>query len=130
MSAPLRVPGDLVTSVIDLLDEHSGLIDADIGFGLPDSWTVDTRTWVGIFDDSGPARWPIAATVSLRVTVWANGRSEARDIAGRVMSILMTHPIHGVGIRKPSGVIDARDDSTGAVMASFTAQASVRTVTA
>ncbi|MFC9769683.1 hypothetical protein [Rhodococcus jostii] len=129
---PVRIPSDPAVAVKDHLATTvppllTG-IDPTFGVILPGDWTPTSAPRVVVFDDSGPTVWPIATRPLLRITVWASGRSRARQIAGLCLGILLAHSIPAIAtIRDPSSILDARDSHTGAVMASFTVRATART---
>lgn len=129
----LRKPADpaksakdyLAATLPDLLDIN-GLT---VGLVVPEDWTLKSPPHVSVFDDSGPGRWPVATRPVLRVTVWAKGRTLAREIAGSCAGVLLAHKIPGIAnVREPSSILDARDPKNGGLMASFTVRTSVRTL--
>ncbi|MFC9769637.1 hypothetical protein [Rhodococcus jostii] len=129
---PLRIPGDparavkdhLATTVPPLLTG----IDPTFGLSLPGDWTPKSTAHVGVFDDTGPAVWPVATRPLLRVTVWSSGRTRSREIAGLCLGILLAQQVPGVAsVRDPSSILDARDSHNDGVMASFAVRVTART---
>lgn len=106
-----------------------GITGLTVGLVVPDNWTSKSKPHIGVFDDGGPSRWPVSNRPVLRVTVWANGRTLAREISGACMGALLAQPIPGIAnVREPSSILDARDPHNGGLMASFTVRTSVRTL--
>ncbi|MGN7133384.1 hypothetical protein ACTHQY_08935 [Rhodococcoides corynebacterioides] len=98
------------------------------GLGVPNEWKPSQRPFVGVFDDGGPTRWPVATRPLLRVTVWSDGRTRSRTIAALCMGVLLAHNIPGVAsVREPSSLLDGRDPQNHGLMASFTVRTTVRT---
>ncbi|MFC9768835.1 hypothetical protein [Rhodococcus jostii] len=132
---PLRIPGDPARAAKDHLAATipaliSG-IDPTFGLSLPGDWTPASAPWVVVFDDTGPAVWPIATRPLLRITVWSSGRTRSREIAGLCLGVLLAHQIPGIATaRDPSSILDARDSHNNGIMASFTVRATARTIAA
>ncbi|MFC9768656.1 hypothetical protein [Rhodococcus jostii] len=129
---PLRVPADPAAAVKDHLAAAVPAlppgIDPTFGVTLPGDWTPTSAPRVVVFDDTGPTVWPIATRPLLRITVWASGRTRARQIAGLCMGVLLAQQVPGVAsIRDPSSILDARDSHNDGVMASFTVRVTART---
>lgn len=133
MAESLRVLGDPARAVKDFLAAAlppvvSG-VDPSVGLVLPSDWTVKSVPHVGVFDDGGPVLWPVVASSRVRVTVWASGRSRAREIASLAMGLVLVRRVPGVAVvRDPSSILDAFDEHNGGQMASFTVQAKARTI--
>ena len=130
---PLRVPGDPAKAIRDhFAAVLPGLLDAPlptIALNVPDDWTRDSAPHVGVFDDGGPTLWPIYAEPVVRVTVWANGRTLSRTIAGVCLGILYAHTITGVAqVTDISGLLEARDPKNLGLMTSLTANIKARTL--
>ncbi|MHA4848769.1 hypothetical protein L1080_004375 [Rhodococcus sp. MSC1_016] len=98
--------------------------------GPGEDWDVDTSPpHVGIFNDGGPSRWPVATRPLLRVTAWSDGRTRSWDLAGLCMGVLLAHRIPGIAnVREPSSILDDRDPKNDGLMASFTVRTTVRTL--
>lgn len=100
-----------------------------VGLGLLDGWQPSAPRHVGVFDDSGPSRWPISTRPILRVTIWASDRAAARDLAGLCMGLALGRKVPGIAnVREPSGILDAVDPKNSGLMASFTVRTTVRTL--
>lgn len=127
----MRLPDDTALRVKDFLKAEvqvRGFPTVVVGLALPSSWSVKSAPAVVVFDDGGPAEWPILTEPRIRVTVWASGRSAAREIAALCLGLLMSVDVPDVAhVRDPSSILDARDDN-GGIMASFTVAAKSRTV--
>jgi hypothetical protein len=97
---------------------------------VPDKWTPADGPVVLVADDGGPLNWPVMSKNTVRVTVFAEGKDNARAIALRCLGHLHDTRIAGIASTSRSGttVLEARDPKTGADMASFTVPTTVRTV--
>lgn len=129
MTGPVRVPDDAARRVKDFL---AALLSAraSVGLVLPSGWSPKSLPAVVVFDDGGPSEWPILTEPRIRVTVWASGRTQARELAALCIGLLMERDVPGVAlVRDPSSILDARDDN-GGIMASFTVAVKSRTVVA
>lgn len=130
----MRLPDDTAMRVKDYLKAQlpaHGELTVSVGLALPGKWTRSEPPVVVVFDDGGPSEWPILTEPRIRVTVWASGRSLAREIAALCVGLLMSFDVPGVAhVRDPSSILDARDDHNGGIMASFTVAAKSRTVAA
>ncbi len=132
---PARLPGDPAKAAKNYL---AAVVPAMVaapaptfGLVLPASWTTKSAPAVVVFDDSGPARWPVTTRPLLRVTVWADGRDQARAIAGAALAVLTSHRVPAIAtLTEPSGLLEARDSNTAAVLVSFTVRAQSRTLPA
>ncbi|ORL01564.1 hypothetical protein A6F56_04390 [Prescottella equi] len=115
----------------DFLTDQMVLIDPEItaALSLPSEWTPDDPPAVVVFDDSGPVNWPVSTSPQIRVTVWADGRDRARDIAGKCLGWLLCSKVPGITHIGPGvGLLDGRDEQNGGLTASFTVTTIVRTV--
>lgn len=123
-----RVQADIVPGLVDWLAPQ--LTGATVRLSVPDRWTPADGALLIIADDGGPAMWPIKSRHTVRLTAWAAGRTEARGIAALAAGLL--------GAGRPPGVLsvdsemtailDARDENTGAILASTLIVAHARTV--
>lgn len=98
---------------------------------VPDKWTPSDGPVVLVADDGGPLSWPVMSRNIVRVTVFAEGKDPARTIALRCAGYLHDNTPAGIAHIFRSGgtsILEARDSSTGADLASFTVAATVRTV--
>lgn len=125
----MRIPGSPAPLVkADLVAFLAGT--ARVVRDVPDKWTPSDGPVVLVADDSGPLSWPVMSRNVVRVTVFAEGKDPARNIALRCAGYL--HDNNPAGIahisRSGSSILEARDPQTGADMASFTVSATVRTV--
>ena len=129
---PVRTPAQPARLAHDYLKTALPDLTADqftSGLGLPSAWTPKSKPHVGIFDDGGVASWPVSTRPVLRVTVWSDGETKSRTLAGLCLGALLAHPIPGIAnVREPSSILDARDSHNGGLMASFTVRTSVRTL--
>lgn len=128
----LRAPGDSAARVQEYLSETLPSLAIEpvvVTLGLPDDqWSPKSIPHIGIFDDGGASQWPVASSPLLRVTVWSNGRTRSRAVAGWVMGVLLARRIPGVAnVREPSTLLDARDPKNKGLTASFTVRTTVRT---
>lgn len=133
MSEPLRVPGDPAYAIKEhlksLLPAAAGTATLTFGLNVPGSWTKTAPPHVAVFDDGGPARWPISTSPTIRVTVWAYGRTNARRLAGLAYGLVLARRIPGVAtITEPSSILESGDSNhPDATLASFTVRALART---
>lgn len=131
MTGPVRVPDDTASAIRDFLKREipgRTSLTPSVALALPSSWSTKSPPAVVVFDDGGPAEWPILTEPRIRVTVWASGRTDARELAALCVGLLMSLDVPDVAhIRDPSSILDARDDN-GGVMASFTVAVKSRTV--
>lgn len=133
MTEALRVPGEALAPIKAFLLQQLPMRDepsrsATVGLKLPDDWNTSAAAAVVLYDDSGPLLWPVATESQVRVTVWANGRDNARTIAKIALGLLLTSRVDGIARLKPStNLIDGRDERTGGLLASFTVKTTVRT---
>ncbi|WP_431231528.1 hypothetical protein ACQ856_18370 [Mycolicibacterium psychrotolerans] len=128
--ADVRVVGDPVPPVQAFLEALHGA-SVRIVDEVPDDWVVDTDApLIVVADDGGPITWPVLSDPLVRCTVYANGKQTAKQLRRVSMGALLgaRDVIPGGHIRKSGvGYTDARDQDTGADMASFTVTATVRT---
>ncbi|BDC71074.1 hypothetical protein [Prescottella equi] len=125
----LRKPRDAAVPIKDFLIGQLAATDhgATAALKLPTDWSPKSPPAVVVFDDGGPQRWPVSTKPQIRITVWAEGRGEAREIAGKCMGWLLALRVPGVKVSPGSALIDARDPKNGGMMASFTVNTTVRT---
>ena len=103
-----------------------------------DPRTTPNEQQLLVADDGGPrllaTAWAPRQTPAqplIRVTVFARGRTVAREIADRAADwILANRPAGIARIKNVSGLLITKDRATGAYLASFTMPAMVRTVPA
>lgn len=126
-----RVPAEVAVPVKDYLKAKLAVLRPGVtsGIGVPSNWTPQSPTHVGVFDDSGPAQWPIVTSPQIRVTVWSSGRTTSRELAGLCLGLLLEGVPGLVVVKKPTSIIDARDPQNLGLMASFTVPTKARTKT-
>ena len=128
MADDIRVPGDAVPPIKAVYETYFGptVIVAD---EVTEDFDVATSVpLIIVTDDGGPATWPIWADVLIRSTVYANGKQTARQLRRLATGVLMTHVPSGLFIAKTGlGYTDGRDPDTGADLASFAVNVTVRT---
>lgn len=109
--------------------------DVTIGSNVPTTWNPlpisqgGSKAHVLIALDGTPeAEYPIYAAASVRVTVFATGSTEAKTLAGLCQGLLLFHSGGGgiAGIQHLSGILPAKDDITGAQMASIAVRVNLR----
>ncbi|MET9286501.1 hypothetical protein [Nocardia beijingensis] len=132
---PVRRPDDPAKAVKNhLAATVPALVAAPsptFGLVLPANWSPSSPPALVVFDDGGAPKWPVITRPLLRITVWANGRDRARDIASAALSVLMSQGVPGVAtLTEPSGLLEARDTNTNAQLVSFTLRAQSRTLPA
>ncbi|MCQ4119884.1 hypothetical protein [Rhodococcus tibetensis] len=129
---PVRTPGHPALYAKDYLKTALPALTAvqfTAGLAVPDQWTPHSKPHIGVFDDGGPTRWPVATRPVLRVTVWSVSETQSRDLAGLCMGVLLAHKIPGIAhVREPSSILAARDPKNDGLMASFTVRTTVRTL--
>ena len=96
---------------------------------VPKDWDVATDApLIVVTDDGGPTIWPVWSRVLIRSTVYADGKQTARKLRRTATGVLLAHVPFGMAIDKTGlGYTDGRDEDTGADMASFAVNATVRT---
>lgn len=96
---------------------------------LSDDWRPGHPAEVVLEDDSGPMNYPVETRPQVRVTVWADGRDNARAIAGHALGLLLCITVPRIAKVLPgTALIDGRDDKTGGWFASFNVRTRLRTV--
>lgn len=125
-----RVQADIVTPIADWLNPR--IPDADVRLNTPAKWTPAVGAVLVVADDGGDTLWPIKSDHTIRLTAWAAGRTQARAIvalaAGKLAESNPRPP--GVASFDPEmgTILDARDENTGAILASILITAVARTV--
>lgn len=84
---------------------------------------------ITVEDDGGPILWPVYAQPIIRITVHADGKQTAKRLRGIALGAIMASPILGIADLRTTdlGYSEARDDPTGADLASLTVPVTVRT---
>lgn len=122
-----RVTADVMPTIRAALDGR--VPGAEVRLDLPKGWTIDAAPVVVIADDGGAVTWPVKSRHSIRLTAWAATRTEARRLAARAAGELHAARIRGVVVPGESNsVIEARDNGTGARLASTLVPIHARTV--
>ncbi|QFG10030.1 tail terminator [Mycobacterium phage IdentityCrisis] len=125
-----RVQADIVPAVKQWLREQN--IGAAIHSSVPRDWTPEEGALLTVADDGGPVLWPVKSHHTVRLTAYAAGRTEARRIVSLAAGKLAESSPRPAGIANiasdMSGVLDARDKATGAMLASVLVTAKARTV--
>lgn len=129
---PLRVqadPADVLFRYFEQVMPPILALPVEFGTQVPSDWVwSESVPFVGVFDDSGPSRWPIATLHRVRITAWADDRPSSRFVASRCLAVLLAHRIPGVGrINDPTTIIEARDPNNSGFMSSATVQVLART---
>jgi hypothetical protein len=135
--ASVRVQGDAVPAVKAVLVALFGAA-VEVRDELDAGWNVlvpGTKPVIVVDDDGGPVTWPIWSRPIIRITCYANGKQTARLLRRKAMGGLMSNPPAGIYLPTQSpaapgiGYTEARDQTTGADLASFTVTATVKTET-
>ncbi len=113
-----RVQADILPGICDWLDPQ--IPDATTRLSVPPKWQPADGTLLILSDDGGPTQWPVKSRHTIRLTGWASGRSEARRVVALAAGLLGGGRPPGVANveRDMGGVLDARDKTTGAWLAS------------
>lgn len=103
--------------------------DLTLGLALPSEYTAAEHGPVMVvFDDGGPEEWPVSDKLTLRVVVWTDSLPLSREMASYALGQTLSRKAEGIAQILPgTRVLDARDSNNGAIMASYTVRARVRT---
>jgi hypothetical protein len=123
-----RVQADIVPAIKDWLATRVGTVQ--VRLSVPDKWTPADGALLIVADDGGPTMWPIKSQHTIRLTSYAAGRTQAREIVALAAGLLGDGRPAGVANINSdmSSILDARDRNTGAVLASVLMTAHSRTV--
>lgn len=125
-----RVQADIVPAVVDWLGVHS--VGAAVRQNVPDKWSPAAGPVLVVADDGGPTLLPIKSEHTLRLTAYAPGRTQARAVVALAAGKLVESNPRPSGVAhidpEMSGILDARDKETGAMLASVLITAHARTV--
>ena len=123
-----RVQADVLPGIVDWLTPR--ITDADIRLNVPEKWKPTDKAVLVVADDGGPAMWPIMSQHTVRLTAYADGRTKARSIVRKACGLLGNGRPVGVHhvAREMGTILDARDQDTGAVLASVLLNVTARTV--
>ena len=132
MTAPRPEAQDVPNIISDWLGlpEQLGtrFPELDVVLELPSNWKLhSSRPCIVVEDDGDPLGLPVkvGTTPTTRLTSWTTGRD--RRYIHAAMSLLLTTPIPGIAKLLPgTGVLDARDPTTDADLASITVRARAR----
>ena len=120
---------DIKTALVGYLDDEHPT--ATVVLEVSDAYRPSPTTpMVLVADDGGPdLLHRIFAQPTIRVTVFAAGRTQARAICADIGGWLLANRPAGIArIRNVSAILEAKDDKTGAFMASITMPTIVRPV--
>ena len=132
MTAP--APKREAVDVPDLLMDWLGPVlaprfpELSVALELPSGWApFESGPVLLIEDDGDPMGLPVevGTTPNIRITSWTTGRD--RRYVHAAMSELLTTPIPGIAKVLPgTGVLEARDPTTGGDLASITVRVRAR----
>lgn len=127
---PLVAPADPAKLVKDWLKPAvaAKFPDLMVRLELDRNWRLGGAPAVCVFNDGGPLnQWPVNTSPTIRVTSWTTGR-DVRYI-NHILGLMLCTPIPGIAKVLPgTGVIEDKDQTNGADLASFTVRTRVRTV--
>ncbi|MFN6543915.1 hypothetical protein [Mycolicibacterium nivoides] len=127
-----RVQADIVPGIQDWLAAQDLGTTVRVRTSMPANWKPTDGPLLIVADDSGPVRWPIKSQHTVRLTAYAAGRTEARRIVSLAAGKLAESKPRPAGIANisgdMSGVLDAKDKETGAMLASVLLTAHAKTV--
>lgn len=127
-----RVQADVRPAIMSWLDSQS--IGAAVRDNVPEGWTPADGPLLIVADDGGPVRWPIKSRHTIRLTGWAAGPTEAGRITSLAAGRLAESSPRPTGVAHVGaamgGLLRARDESTGAALASVLVTVHARTVEA
>lgn len=129
MSKILATLPDPERVVKDFLDT---VLTETVGIGVPTTWVKGTSaphvqvSTDGMFMES----WPVAGEATIRLVAWAAGPTSAKELAQRAMGYLLAHEGSTTIARtRPlTGLLPARDEQTGAEIASVTVRVTLRSI--
>lgn len=123
-----RVQADILPALCDWLSER--ITDADVRMSVPPKWSPAGGSLLIVADDGGTTMWPVKGRNVIRLTGWADGRTEARRVATLSAGLLGSGRPPGVrSVDSDMGaVLDARDKNTGAWLASVIVTMTSKTI--
>ncbi len=127
MKTPLVFP-DTEKAVRVLLDSLTPA-PTTVGIGVPDGWTSASPTHLQVAQDgTAVPSHRITARVLVRITAWAASTSAAKDAARVAEARLTAHAGDGVIVKitTAAGMYPTRDRDTGAELATFAVNVTVR----
>lgn len=129
------VLGDAIPAIKAVLSTFWGAA-ARVADEVPANWVAQTSVpLITVNDDGGPVTWPLWARTTIRITSYANGKQTAKQVRAKSLGALMAAPPTGIYLPTGApanggiGYTEARDEKTGADVASFTVTATVPTQT-
>jgi hypothetical protein len=122
----VRVQADLLPQLRAALQSET--VGAEVRADLPNNWTVDSQPALVLADDGGPLQWPIKSRNTIRITGWGKDRVAVRRMVARAVGTLHDARLPRLVVsRSSSAVIEARDKTTGAWLASALMTITART---
>ncbi|MCA4997183.1 hypothetical protein HWD35_20890 [Tsukamurella tyrosinosolvens] len=88
---------------------------------LPTDWAPKGGApGVILSDDGGPAEYPVRTIHTVRITAWGADKTTVRDLAAEAAGRLVAGRPPGIAhtSKRAGAVLDARDQATGACLAS------------
>lgn len=115
------VDSDAQREVIDYLD---GLTPGQVGAWYPTDATPEAPQipYTAVADDGSPTATAVSVNTTIRVTVWDDNPTPAKNRAALALGRLLAHPGSGtvLGVRRGVTLAPVRDDRTDHYLASFT----------
>lgn len=132
MSDPVSYP-DVEVLVKDYLaaalPDYVG--DVTVGVGVPSDWKKSSLPHVQVASD-GFVRFDhrCVARAQIRLVAWSTSTSASKALAVAALAVLESHPGGGgvASVQPFTGALPARDDATGAELASCSARVIVRSI--
>ncbi|MGB3301780.1 MAG: hypothetical protein WBA98_03740 [Gordonia sp. (in: high G+C Gram-positive bacteria)] len=129
----IRVPVDPIDAMCDdlqaLLSAMDEFDDVTVSPVVPPNWSPTTGPRLLLVESDGTPSgvWPVATTVTVRLTAWTHGRDT--NLLATVLGLLLSgHPIAGAARVKPgTWPLAATDSTTHASLNSATVRVTVRT---
>lgn len=125
----LRTFPDPERVVRDYLDT---VLTETVGVGVPTNWvkgSSDPHVQTSL-DGMFMASWPVAGEATIRLVAWATSPTAAKELAQRAQGYLLAHDGTGqiARTRPLTGLLPARDEQTGAEIASVTVRVTLRSI--
>lgn len=122
-------PKDVPSLIMDWLavDLAARFPTLKVALELDSQWALHSSPPMLIVEDDGDPLviWPVGTSPTTRITSWTTGRD--RRYVHAALTRLLTTPIPGIAKVLPgTGILDARDPTTGGDLASFTVRARAR----
>ena len=125
MTKPVAIPADAETITVDHLKANLSAHGSDATCSMlePLPWADRTKSHVQVAMNGTPnATYPMTAAVTIRLTAWARGATDAKLLAGLAQGIMCAHQ-GGGGVQSVqflTGILPAKDAETGAQLATCT----------